>query len=199
MYAYHFSTYLGKQELFYSVTEGWGYVAIEDMIINNVESSPIQNVLTFVFSEANAPIVILPPHVINGLCKYSNKQYLKVMTPFHASKILSENSYVLSNLTSEQKLLILKYIISNDPDINLVLDLELLPLANDTFTTFKTKQSSIVYIVDNSGDFLNLFHAQQHDRFLKPNLDADLFVKLFSKDFQGKDVLFFIYLICSQS
>ena len=53
--------YLGKQELFYSVTDGWGYVAIEDMIINNVESGPIQDVLTYVFSEANAPIVILPP------------------------------------------------------------------------------------------------------------------------------------------
>lgn len=28
---------IGKHELFYSCTEGWGYVAIEDMIINDVE------------------------------------------------------------------------------------------------------------------------------------------------------------------
>ncbi|CAF1683086.1 unnamed protein product, partial [Adineta ricciae] len=93
---------IGKQELFYSVTDGWGYVAIEDMIINNVQSGPIQDVLTFVFSEANAPIVILPPHVINGLCKYSNKHYLQVMTPFHASELLSKNASILSRLTYEQ-------------------------------------------------------------------------------------------------
>ncbi|CAF2054346.1 unnamed protein product [Rotaria magnacalcarata] len=181
---------IGKQELFYSVTEGWGYVAIEDMIINNVESSPMQDVLTYVFSEANAPIVILPSHVINGLCKYSNKHYLKVMTPFHASKLLSENPSILFNLKSEQRLLLLKYIILNDPDPNLVLELELLPLANNKFITFQNKQASVVYIVDNNANFLQLFHIQQHDRFLNPNIDQNLFEKLSSKNFQGKETVF---------
>ncbi len=179
--------YLGKQELFYSVTDGWGYVAIEDMIINNVESGPIQDVLTSVFSEANAPIVILPSHVINGLCKYSNKHYLQVMTPFHASELLAKNSSILLRLTSEQKLSLLKYIILNDPDPSLVLELELLPLANNTFITFQTKQASIIYIVDRNSDFLNLFHVGQHDRFLNPNIDQDLFDKLSSKTFQGNE------------
>ncbi|CAF1133024.1 unnamed protein product [Rotaria sordida] len=176
---------IGKQELFYSVTEGWGYVAIEDMIINNVEPSPMQDVLTYVFSEANAPIVILPSHVINGLCKYSNKHYLKVMTPFHASKLLSENSSIITNLTFEQKLLLLKYIILNDPDPDLVLELELLPLANNTFITFQTKQASSIYIIDNNPDFLKLFNIKQYDRFLNPNIDENLFNKLSSKNFQG--------------
>ncbi len=178
--------YLGKQELFYSVTDGWGYVAIEDMIINNVESGPIQDVLTYVFSEANAPIVILPPHVINGLCRYSNKHYLQVMTPFHASELLAKNSSILSRLTTEQKLSLLKYIILNDPDPGLVLELELLPLANNTFTTFQTKQASIIYIIDNKNDFLKLFHIRQYEKFLNPNIDENLFEKLSSKNFQGK-------------
>jgi hypothetical protein len=178
--------YLGKQELFYSVTDGWGYVAIEDMIINNVESGPIQDVLTSVFSEANAPIVILPSHVINGLCKYSNKHYLQVMTPFHASELLAKNSSILLRLTSEQKLSLLKYIILNDPDPSLVLELELLPLANNTFTTFQTKQASIIYIIDNKNDFLKLFHIRQYEKFLNPNIDENLFEKLSSKNFQGK-------------
>jgi len=187
--------YLGKQELFYSVTDGWGYVAIEDMIINNVESGPIQDVLTYVFSEANAPIVILPPHVINGLCKYSNKHYLQVMTPFHASELLAKNSSILSRLTNEQKLSLLKYIILNDPDPGLVLELELLPLANNTFTTFKIKQSSIIYIIDNNNEFLKLFPIKQYEKFLNPNIDKNLFEKLSSKNFQGKE-FFSIYLIC---
>lgn len=155
------------------------------MIINNVEPGPIQDVLTYVFSEANAPIVILPSHVINGLCKYSNKHYLQVMTPFHASELLAKNSSILLRLTSEQKFSLLKYIILNDPDPSLVLELELLPLANNRFITFQTKQASIIYIIDKNPDFLKLFHIRQHDRFLNPNIDLDLFDKLSSKSFQG--------------
>ena len=177
---------IGKQELFYSVTEGWGYVAIEDMIINNVESGPIQDVLTYVFSEANAPIVILPTHVINGLCKYSNKHYLQVMTPFHASELLAKNASLLSRLTSEQKLSLLKYIVFNDPDPGLVLELELLPLANQTFTNFQTKQSSCIYLFDHNREFLKLFSIHVHGRFLNPNIDENLYETLSSSMFQGK-------------
>ena len=180
------ASFLGKQELFYSVTDGWGYVAIEDMIINNVESGPIQEVLTFVFSEANAPIVILPSHVINGLCKYSNKHYLQVMTPFHASELLAKNSSILSRLTYEQKLSLLKYIICNDPDPGLVLELQLLPLANREFVTFQNKQASTVYIIDQTPDILKLFSDRQYDKLLNPNIEQKLFEILSSEKFQGK-------------
>ncbi|CAF2617848.1 unnamed protein product [Rotaria sp. Silwood2] len=184
---------IGKQELFYSVTEGWGYVAIEDMIINNVESGPIQDVLTFVFSEANAPIVILPSHVINGLCKYSNKHYLQVMTPFHASELLAKNSLIFSHLTYEQKLSLLTYIILNDPDPGLVLELQLLPLANNEFITFQGKQASTIYIMDNNLDFLKLFEDKNYDKFLNPNINKKLFDILSSENFQG--MIWFFFLI----
>ncbi|CAF1015103.1 unnamed protein product [Adineta steineri] len=178
---------IGKQELFYSVTDGWGYVAIEDMIINNVDAGPIQDVLTFVFSEANAPIVILPSHVINGLCKYSNKHYLQVMTPFHASELLSKNSLILPRLTYEQKLSLLTYILLNDPDPGLVLELQLLPLANNQFITFQNKSSSSIYIIDHNSNFLKLFNERQYDKFLNPNIDKKLFDILSSQNFQGRN------------
>jgi hypothetical protein len=165
------------------------------MIINNVESGPIQEVLTFVFSEANAPIVILPPHVINGLCKYSNKHYLQVMTPFHASELLAKNSSILSRLTSEQKLSLLKYIILNDPDPGLVLELQLLPLANKEFITFQNKQASIIYIIDQNSDFLKLFPERQYDKFLNPNIDKKLFDILSSQNFQGMNL--YLYTNCA--
>lgn len=156
------------------------------MIINNVQSGPIQEVLTFVFSEANAPIVILPSHVINGLCKYSNKHYLQVMTPFHASELLAKNSTILPRLTYEQKLSLLKYIICNDPDPGLVLELQLLPLANEQFTMFEKKQTSIIYILDENPEFLKLFSDKQYEQFLNPKIDKDLFDILSSASFQGK-------------
>ena len=160
------------------------------MIINNVEAGPIQDVLTYVFSEANAPIVILPAHVINGLCKYSNKHYLQVMTPFHASELLAKNSTILSRLNNSQKLSLLKYIVFNDPDPGLVLELELLPLANNQFVTFQTKHASTIYIVDQRSDFLSLFHVRQYDKFLNPNIDQKLFEILSSTSFQGKEFSF---------
>ncbi|CAF0786245.1 unnamed protein product [Adineta ricciae] len=175
---------IGKQELFYSVTDGWGYVAIEDMIINNVQSGPIQDVLTFVFSEANAPIVILPPHVINGLCKYSNKHYLQVMTPFHASELLSKNASILSRLTYEQKLSLLTYILLNDPDPGLVLELQLLPLANKQFATFQKKSSSDIYILDYGTNYLKLFNDRHYEKFLSPFIDKKLYEILSSQNFQ---------------
>lgn len=181
-----FSCISGKQELFYSATDGWGYVAIEDMIINNVEAGPIQEVLTFVFSEANAPIVILPSHVINGLCKYSDKHYLQVMTPFHASELVAKNSSILGRLSYDQKLSLLTYIIFNDPDPGLVLELQLLPLANQQFTTFQTKQAPTIYILDHNSEFLKLFPTRQHERFLNPNIDKKLFDILSCQTFQGK-------------
>ncbi|CAF0795782.1 unnamed protein product [Didymodactylos carnosus] len=176
---------IGKQELFYSVTDGWGYVAIEDMIINDVEDPIQQEVLTYVFSEANAPIVILPRHIVRGLCKYSNKLYLQVMTPFHASELLSKNSSVLQRLSIEQKLSILTYIILNDPDPGLVLELELLPLANEQFVQFQTKGNTLknVYILDNE-DYLQLFAQQTYEQILKPTINKQLFNILSSKEFQ---------------
>ena len=119
------------------------------------------------------------------------------MTPYHASELLAKNSSILSRLTYEQKISLLKYIILNDPDPGLVLELELLPLANNTFTIFQTKhQSSIIYIIDNKIDFDNLFPKEQYEKFLNPNIDEDLFEKLSSKIFQGKSqkrkVRFFI-------
>ena len=156
------------------------------MIINNVQSGPIQEVLTFVFSEANAPIVILPTHVINGLCKYSNKHYLQVMTPFHASELLAKNSSILPRLTYDQKLSLLKYIICNDPDPGLVLELQLLPLANEKFTIFEKKQTAVIYILDENPEFLKLFSDQQYEQFLNPKIDKELFNILSSESFQGK-------------
>lgn len=176
---------LGKQELFYSVTDGWGYVAIEDMIINNVEAGPIQEVLTLVFSEANAPIVILPPHVINGLCKYSNKHYLQVMTPFHASELLAKNSSILARLSSEQKLSLLTYILLNDPDPGLVIELQLLPLANNQFIAFQGKQGSPIYLTDHNSEVLKLFQEKHYDKLLNPNTGKELYDILSSEIFQG--------------
>jgi hypothetical protein len=103
---------IAKHELFYSCTEGWGYVAIEDMIINDVEDESIlQEILTKVYSETNYPVVIMPPHVLKALQKYSPKDSLQIMTPSQTSDILHNNVALVEQLKPNQKIELLRYLI----------------------------------------------------------------------------------------
>ena len=103
---------IAKHELFYSCTEGWGYVAIEDMIINDVEDQSIlQEILTKVYSETNYPVVIMPPHVLKALQKYSPKDSLQIMSPSQTSDILHNNVALVEQLKPNQKIELLRYLI----------------------------------------------------------------------------------------
>lgn len=105
-------TEIGKHELFYSCTEGWGYVAIEDMIINDVEDrSVLQEILTKVYSETNYPVVIMPQHVLKALQKFSPKESLQIMTPSQTSDILHNNVALIEQLKPNQKIELLRYLI----------------------------------------------------------------------------------------
>ena len=103
---------IAKHELFYSCTEGWGYVAIEDMIINDVEDQSIlQEILTKVYSETNYPVVIMPQHVLKALQKYSPKDSLQIMTPSQTSDILHNNINLIEQLKTEQRIELLRYLV----------------------------------------------------------------------------------------
>lgn len=118
---------IGKHELFYSCTEGWGYVAIEDMIINDVEDkSVLQEILTKVYSETNYPVVIMPAHVLKALQKYAPKESLQIMTPSQTSDILHNNVALIEQLKPNQKIELLRYLIKGKEMVNfifLILDL----------------------------------------------------------------------------
>jgi hypothetical protein len=103
---------IAKHELFYSCTEGWGYVAIEDMIINDVEDlSVLQEILTKIYSETNYPVVIMPNHVLKALQKYAPKDSLQIMTPSQTSDILHNNIALIEQLKPNQKIELLRYLI----------------------------------------------------------------------------------------
>ena len=110
---------IAKHELFYSCTEGWGYVAIEDMIINDVEDlSVLQEILTKIYSETNYPVVIMPNHVLKALQKYAPKDSLQIMTPSQTSDILHNNIALIEQLKANQKIELLRYLIKEPVNNN---------------------------------------------------------------------------------
>ncbi len=118
---------LAKHELFYSCTEGWGYVAIEDMIINDVEDhSVLQGILTKIYSESNYPVVIMPAHVLKALQKYSPKDSLQIMSPSQTSDILHNNANLTEALTKEQRIELLRYLVKEpSQQVNIVINIYL--------------------------------------------------------------------------
>ncbi|CAF0746878.1 unnamed protein product [Brachionus calyciflorus] len=184
---------IAKHELFYSSTEGWGYVAIEDMIINDVDDKSIlQEILTKIYSETNYPVVIMPPHVLNALQKFSPKDSLQIMTPSQTSDILHNNVMLIEALRPNQKIELLRYLIK-EPVVNTqnswpgsaaryVLDLPLLLLSNQKFIKFQPpNKTKSVYLVEK--DFLKLFNLtdqQSNMQYINPDLPKDI-LNIFKK------------------
>lgn len=206
---------LAKHELFYSCTEGWGYVAIEDMIINDVEDhSILQGILTKIYSESNYPVVIMPAHVLKALQKYSPKDSLQIMSPSQTSDILHNNTNLTEALSKEQRIELLRYLIKDPSQVNsaitpsgepispqvvhtntnwpasaarYILDLPLLMLANQKFIRFQApSKSKAVFICERQ--FMPLFSLEtvQNSQFISPDLPDDLMQVLKKFEFQRK-------------
>ena len=212
---------IAKHELFYSCTEGWGYVAIEDMIINDVEDKPsLQEILTKVYSETNYPVVIMPTHVLKALQKYSPKDSLQIMTPSQTSDILHNNVALIEQLKENQKIELLRYLIkepaqnaiatanfgysynslssassSNWPSsaARFILDLPLLHLSTNKFIRFLPPNKAIpVYLVEK--EYLQLFNAdsiQSKKQFINQNFPKDLLQILKKNEFNRKLNIYF--------
>lgn len=187
---------IAKHELFYSSTEGWGYVAIEDMIINDVDDKSIlQEILTKIYSETNYPVVIMPPHVLNALQKFSPKDSLQIMSPSQTSDILHNNVMLIETLKPNQKIELLRYLIK-EPVVNsqnawpsaaarYVLDLPLLLLSNQKFVKFQSaNKAKSVYLVEK--DYLKLFNLndQSNMQYINPDLPKDILSIFKKSEFQ---------------
>ena len=151
---------IARHQLFYSRTEGWGYVGIEDMIINNAEDKSIlQNVLTFIYSSSNYPVVIMPEHAFKALQKYAPKDGLQIMTPSQTSDILHSNMNLIEQLKFTEKIELVEYLLK-EQQTRYIVDLQLLLLANNKFIRFQSllnNKNSLkdIYLVDK--EYMKLF------------------------------------------
>ena len=202
---------ISKHELFFSVTEGWGYVGIEDGIINDVnENEPIlQELLTKIYSETNFPVVQMPQHVLKAL-KSLNKniqkeqvqnQSLQIMSPSQTQDILHNNVSLIEKLKSHQKIELLRYLIREPITDNslsktsswpssaarYILDLPLLLLANKKFVPFQSSnKAKPIYLIEK--EYIHLFDSKnmQTSQFIDPDLPKDILDIFKIPDFQCK-------------
>ena len=201
---------IAKHELFYSCTEGWGYVAIEDMIINEAEDlSVLQEILTKIYSETNYPVVIMPAHVLHALQKFLPKDSLQIMSPSQTSDILHNNIGLIEQLKPSQKIELLRYLIKEPSSATnpaassastlasvaqwpasaakFILDLPLLFLANSKFVRFQPpNKAKSVYLVEKEHTTLFSADSLQSSHFINPDLPKDLFQILKKFEFQSK-------------
>lgn len=180
---------IAKHQLFYSKTEGWGYVGVEDMIINDIDdkASILQNLLTFIYSSSNYPVVIMPDHVQKALKKHAPKDSLQVMTASQTSDILHNNQQLLEQLKYQERIELLEHLIKEQEQPRFVLDLPLLLLANNKFTRFQApNKARDVYIVEK--DYLKLFLAESLplSQFLSTDLSPKVIQTLKSPEFRRK-------------
>jgi hypothetical protein len=206
-------TEIAKHELFYSITEGWGYVAIEDMIINDADDhTMLQEILTKIYSETNYPVVIMPAHVLKALQKFAPKDSLQVMSPSQTSDILHNNLTIIEQLKPNQRIELLRYLIKeplanantagqNPPSTTpsqwpasaarFILDLPLLYLQNGKFIKFQApNKAKSVYLAEHEYMVLfNSFNMSAVDNtqlFINSDLPKDLFQILKKFEFQSK-------------
>ncbi|RXM32098.1 Sacsin [Acipenser ruthenus] len=98
----------------------------------------------------------VPPHVFNAIqATFESPESLQVVTPGFVRKVLHQSS--LTNLTKDDKLFLLEYVIS-DGRYHELKGLQLLPLSDGSFTFFEE-------------DALALIENEKFPRVLLPGLD----------------------------
>lgn len=194
---------IAKHQLFYSQTEGWGYVGIEDMIINTADDKSIlQNVLTLIYSSSNYPVVIMPEHAFKALQKHCSKEALQIMTQSQTSDILHSNSNLIEQLKFTEKIELVEYLLKEQQP-RYILDLPLLLLANNKFIRFQSTFNSKnpikdIYLVDKK--YMKLFlnpdislQATQLQQFVNNDLPESVLKCLKLPEFQS--MYLFTYLL----
>ena len=139
-------------------------------------SCNLPEIVSIALWECRERIVSVPERVWDAL-KYLHI-CIKTVTPQLTRSKLREypNSYV--NFTHGQKTALLKYCLSDEPQASRDLsNLGLLPLANDTFTTFRARS----YLQILSDIYLC---SSEYPRYLLPNVESELV------DIQGDPELF---------
>ncbi|KAL7674949.1 hypothetical protein ACOME3_001221 [Neoechinorhynchus agilis] len=177
------------QELFFSQTDGWGFVAVDDMIVNQVEdrhtNDILQETITHILAESNEPVVQPPKHVLNALLSTEldgTRRPLQTVTPTRISNILrtcnSNESLTATNgimlsLSQKQKCRILEYFLE-EGDPNLLQGLQLLPLASGEFIQFSDAQPA-VYVCQKPFDEHLFSHLR--DRLLSTDILSPEMIK----------------------
>ena len=177
------------QAFLYTSTGGGNWIKVKDAVFVNVKgfqdmgmTSCIKTVLDLLYSD-NIQLVTPQDHVMKSL--ESKSIELTYVTPKYVrSHLKSHKSY--TSLTFDQKQDILHFIMLDLHDDSLE-DLQLLPLADDSFESFSTERS--IFYEDQS--IINLFPGKEAE-FVSQKVRPEITSLLLDKSVQSKQIVLFL-------
>ncbi|CAG8604470.1 30224_t:CDS:2, partial [Racocetra persica] len=123
------------------------YLSIKDGYLNDKKFDKF-TVLSEILTRLEFPIFVnIPEPIITQLEQdiSKHKKLLNYVTPEKVCEFILENLNGLNNLDRQEKLILLEYVLKVN-DISKLYGLPLLPLENQTFTTFESQTRSKFYI-----------------------------------------------------
>ena len=170
---------LSDKEIIYSKVNRGKWLRVEEAIFNQVPERHLKDLLESVLIGANVPVVSVPSHVMDAIRSFTDATNI---TPSVTRKELKKATACYENLMRHEKLQLLQFCLQDHRYEDLC-GLELLPLSNDTFTTFSAFAHEIY--ISSPKHSQDLLPGLEH-RFLDGTLDSDIRQKLNCAARQGQ-------------
>ena len=173
---------LKDKEIVYTKVNGGKWLLVENAIFNQVPEKHLKKLLESVLLAANVPVVSVQSHVIDAISSFADAKDIKNITASVMRKEMRNASACYKNLMRHEKLQLLQFCLQ-DHQYEDLRGLELLPLSNDTFTTFSALAHEIY--ISSPEHSQDLLPGLEH-RFLDRTLDPDIIRKLNCAAKQGQ-------------
>ncbi|XP_063798761.1 sacsin-like [Pseudophryne corroboree] len=163
---------LVKESVFQTIDETQWINAAQAVFLQ-IENGETCDLLEELLLLLNVPLVKVPEHVYSTiqLAKSSMARF-NIVSPGLVRKFLHMDDWLV--FSNEKKLLLLKYVISDGLHSEL-LNLQLLPLSDGTFTSFQNTESNGMVYIDND-EFPRMLLPGLAHRFIPKDLPDDLFL-----------------------
>lgn len=162
------------------------WIELQEALLDNLqETSEVNKAIISTLCLANQNVVTAPPHVMAAIKTHYNNSTSEI-TPSLVRHVLKNMHSVYNGFESTIKLCLLQYILS-DHNFRDLHGLELLPLSDGTFTTFKEtglEDESKVYIA--SRDHPQTLLPGLEEMFLSQQMDSKILHRLMKAAETGK-------------
>ena len=173
---------LKDKEIVYTKVNRGKWLLVENAIFNQVPEKHLKALLQSVLLAANVPVVSIKSHIMDAISSFTDAKDIKNITASVMRKELRNASACYKSLMRHEKLQLLQFCLQ-DHQYEDLCGLELLPLSNDTFTTFSALANEI-YIGSHEHS-QDLLPGLEH-HFLDRTLHPDIIRKLICAATQGQ-------------
>lgn len=167
------------KEVVHTQAQGGKWVTVREAIFQRLLGDGPTDLLLRILLSVNLPAVTVPSHVLRAVDMYAPGK--AEITPALIRNVLRQAPSSYTNLVRKDKLLLLKFSLSDD-DFKHLSGLQLLPVANGTFAQFQ-HFARPVYI--SSHEHPQALLPGLDDHFLDTNVGKDILQKLQTASSRG--------------